>query len=462
MDEVSLTDYLRLLYRRKMTIGASVLVVLLLAAVYLAATPRVYESGFSLMIPQPAQDSFLGQLARMQSFSLTQPASGLTGREAYMQILSSRTVSETVMGRLELASLCGVELKDLRESLQLEMPREGGLVVTCRVPDSWILGGGSAAQKRRRAALLSARIANAYLDELRNFVQVNSLSLGRRNRVYVERQLSLAKADLARVEDALERFQVEHPGLMPPDKSFTYSQQVVDMSALQVEADISLAEARDKAASARAMWESGAPRGISPEALVNSASLEDLRGKLAKLEVQRATLLQDLTEHHPDVVSMEQEIGNTRDRIRTEVASMVKGQSQNADPARLENLRQLVLAEITRDGAKARRDALAAALSSLRQRSLSLPPAQTMYARLLRDLKSSETVYNVLLAEQAKARADEGKNPDDFVVLDAAVPPIKPSSPRLKITLVAALAMGLLMGIVIATLQGAPSRTRPR
>ncbi len=154
------------------------------------------------------------------------------------------------------------------------------------------------------------------------------------------------------------------------------------------------------------------------------------------------------------MVSLTQEIEKTYEEIRSEVARVVSGKAGSTSLAHQELLKQLVVLEVSYDGLVARRTALGGAMSNIERRLSDLPTKEIQYARLLRDLKAAETVYTTLLAEHAKARVAEGRDTDNFIVLDEAVVPERPARPRVKLTLLGALVLGCMLGVLAATLPG--------
>ena len=460
MEEINLLDYIDTLIRRKWTIISVTAAVLLIAGIVLAVMPRTYEGEVVLLFPEQVTDGLSSQLAQLARLPLLGNLPGLSGRNVYLTVLRSRTISENVCKRLGLDGY-GLEYEDLQDNLILETPKEGGLLLTCDVPTSWLRGHVPRRELKQRTAELAARTANTYISELRTFDQMNTLFMGKKHRLYVEEQVVRSKAELAEAEARLQKFQEEHPTLIPPDESSAYAEQALGIAATQTETDVALREAEGQLARARTTWNAGAPRDISPEAVVGSPGIAALRAQVAELEVKRATRLENFTESHPDVVSLTQEIEKTYDEIRSEVARVVSGKAGSTSAAHQELLKQLVVLEVSYDGLVARRTALGGAMSNIERRLSDLPTKEIQYARLLRDLKVAETVYTTLLAEHAKARVAEGRDTDNFIVLDDAIVPEKPAKPRVKLTLAAALVLGLMFGILAATAQGVPLGKRP-
>lgn len=453
MEELSLLDYMAIWRANKVTIIVAVLAALVIAGVTLVLMPKTYEGTTTLVFPEQQNTGLSAQLARLAGIPLPSGVTGLSGRDVYTTVLKSRTISERVCRSLNLQAY-GLDYDDLQDNLVLKMPKEGGLVLTFEVPTSWLKGYVASRELQKSTARLAADIANQYISELRAYDRSNTLFLGKKHRIFIEEQLARTKAELARAEARLQKFQETHPLLAPPDKSSAYVDQALSITTQQAEADVALEETSGQIARARSTWDKGAPDDVSPEAIIESPVISDLRVKLADLEVKRATLLEEFTENHPDVVGLSQEIEKIRSHIKSEVTQIVEGQASSISPAHQELLKQIVVLEITRDGLKARREALSQVMSKLESRMSTLPSIEMQYVRLLRDVKASEAVYTALLTEHAKARVTEGMDSDNFIVLDEAVPEDEPAKPSRKLTLLGSGLLGLILGMAIATATG--------
>ena len=454
MDEINLLDYMRLVIRRKWTVFGVTGIVVLLTGIALMVMPRTYEGEATLIFPQKSPDTLSSQLSQFTGLPmLGSLVPELSGRDVYVTVLKSRTLGETVLKNVGLDG-GDLDYEDMQDHLTLEMPKEGGLIIRCQVPSSWLKARVPRKDLRSETAQMAAEMANSYVAELQAYDQSNCLFMGRKQRIFVEQQLDRTLPELRLAEVRLKDFQQAHPTLIPPQESQAYAQQALELTSSQVQADVALDETKAQLARARSTWEAGAPENISPEAIADNPAIGELQLQLAKLEVQRATLLENVTEKHPDVVSLDQEIAKTYERLHTEVDRVVSGESGGVGPAQQELLKQLVLLEVNSDGLDARKSALASSMSNIERRLSGLPAAELQYARLLRDVKAAETVYTTLLAEHAKAKIAEGKDTDNFIVLDEAIVQKKPAKPRIKLTLAAALMLGMMLGVLIATAQG--------
>ena len=450
MDEINLLDYIRFVTRRKWTVVGVTGIIVVVTAIVLMVMPRTYEGETTLLLSQQGGPSPSSQLIQYVGFSLPSAPSGISGQEVYVTVLKSRTIYRAVCKRLHLERY-GLKSNSVSGSQLLTTSKPGGLVISCQVPTSYLRGHVPNSELKKRTAELAARMANAYVDELRVYDQTNALFVGKKNRLFIEEQLARTRTDLAADEVRLQRFQEEHPTLVPPEKSSRYPDEALNIMSKQIETDIALSEAEGQLARARVTWSIGAPTNVSPEAVADSSVLSGLRGDLAKLEVKRATLLENFTDSHPDVVGLTQEIDKTHEKVRSEVERVISGRSGSVDPAHQELLKQLVVLEVNQDGLRARRSALAGAMSHMESQLTGLPAEEIEYARRLRDMRSTEVVYTTLLTEHAKARIAEGQEADRFIVLDAAEASTTLVKPKVKLMLSVALMMGVMLGVMVAS-----------
>ena len=101
-----------------------------------------------------------------------------------------------------------------------------------------------------------------------------------------------------------------------------------------------------------------------------------------------------------------------------------------------------------------RRLATAREISRIEEQLARLPAQEIRYAGILRQYRAAESIYLTLLAERARARVAEGRDSDGFIVVDRAKPEKRAVSPRVLLTLLASLMIGIMLGIGIASAGG--------
>ncbi|HZL51837.1 MAG TPA: Wzz/FepE/Etk N-terminal domain-containing protein [Terracidiphilus sp.] len=84
-----------------------------------------------------------------------------------------------------------------------------------------------------------------------------------------------------------------------------------------------------------------------------------------------------------------------------------------------------------------------------------VPEAGLEYIRRLREVKYSETIFDILARQFEIAKLDEARQGALIQVVDPAVPPDKRSFPKRTLIVIAATIIGLLLGVLSAVLIGA-------
>jgi tyrosine-protein kinase Etk/Wzc len=79
-----------------------------------------------------------------------------------------------------------------------------------------------------------------------------------------------------------------------------------------------------------------------------------------------------------------------------------------------------------------------------------LPESSLEYTRRLRDVKYSETLFELLAQQYEAARIDEAKEAPMIQVVDRAIPPDRKSNPKRSIYTLVGLFMGCMLGIIVA------------
>lgn len=190
-----LVDILVVLVRNRRQIIGFPLLVAALAAGASLLIPDVYRGRTKLLPPHAAQSSAASLLSQLGAAGSVVGAAGMkNSSDLYVGILKSRTVADKLIGRFQLRNAYGTSSLDITRA-QLEgntaiASGKDGLI-TIEVEDT----------DRKRAAAL----ANAYVQELMDLTQVLAVTEAAQRRLFFERQLGLAKDNLASAEWALKQ-----------------------------------------------------------------------------------------------------------------------------------------------------------------------------------------------------------------------------------------------------------------
>ncbi len=204
-DEINLLDLLIVLAKHKFLVlglPAAAAVISLVVALLL---PNYYTATTKILPPQQTQatSSVLAQLGSLAGLAGGAATSALKNpNDLYVGMLKSRTVADNLIQRFDLNKLYDQTYQSLtRKRLEQETIITAGKdgIITVQVDD----------KDPKRAA----ELANGYVDELFKLTRVIAVTEASQRRLFFERQLELAKDNLARSE-ASTRLALQKGGLV--------------------------------------------------------------------------------------------------------------------------------------------------------------------------------------------------------------------------------------------------------
>jgi tyrosine-protein kinase Etk/Wzc len=264
-DQLNLLDLIVLLAKRKRLILGLIFLAAVLSTAISFVLPNVYTASAVLMPPQQQQSSasaMLGQLGAIVGFS---PAAigAKNPNDLYVGMLRSRTVSDALIERFKLRQLydkgTAVETRQqLAERTSISSGKDGLIVIEVDDHDP----------------ARAAEMANAYVQELEKLTSVLAVTEAAQRRLFFERQVQLAKDDLAAAEVALKETQ-EKTGLVQLDQQGrAMIEAVAALRAQIVTRQVELSAMRTFATE------------TNPEYRKTQQELASLRAELRKLERQ--------------------------------------------------------------------------------------------------------------------------------------------------------------------------------
>ncbi len=218
-EELNLLDYYKVIMRHKKMIAGIVMAVSVIAVVTSLLMAKTFKAD-AVIIPvsskgsgggMSALSSQFGGLASLAGMSLS---GGAGDAEKLLAILKSRTIVEDVINRENLmpilfekqwdAAANRWKSADPEKMPDMEMAvrkMKGAVVISDDKKAKTIKITGTF-----KTPELAARIVNAYLDELQNFINANALTTAKRNRLFIEGQLAENKEDLLEAGKEINAF----------------------------------------------------------------------------------------------------------------------------------------------------------------------------------------------------------------------------------------------------------------
>ncbi len=268
-EGINVLDVLIVLAERKGWIAKATVGFTLLVTIVVFLLPNRYTATAKILPPQQNQSlsaSMMGQLAGLGALGAL--AGGNLGlknpNDLYVGMLKSRTVEDALIQRFDLQKVywdkrVSDAQKDLEKASDIAASKEGFITIAVEDKD-----------KKR-----SAEMANAYVEELRKLMKHVAVTEAGQRRIFFEGQVSQAKDNLAKAEDALREMQ-QKTGVILIDGQ---AKGMVD-SVIRMKAQIAATEVQIQSMKS---FETDQ----NPDVVLANQQLTGLREQLAKLQRQQ-------------------------------------------------------------------------------------------------------------------------------------------------------------------------------
>jgi capsular exopolysaccharide synthesis family protein len=356
--------------------------------------------------------------------------------ETQNRIIASRTVAERVVRRLGLhrdrafmesnrGRARGVATSDvvtaaayLQDMLSVE-PVKDTRLVNLRVRDS----------NPERARLIADTLADCYIEktmEDRLGSTVAALE-------WLSAQLDSLREQLEASELSLHEFKKENNVLSVSleDRQNLVSAEMQALNAALTEARMKRIRLAARAAQLRVAVASDPLAAVST-AITENESIAALRAALRSKRAERHGLEVRYGDAHPKIVSLDAEIATLEGQVRSESQAMLAGaQADLAEAAQVETGLRRALEEANRAG-------------------LELNLREIEYGRLNRERESKAKVYDLLLERTAETDLTRMLRVTHVRIVDRALVPTTPVSPRFSTNVAGGVGAGLALGVLLA------------
>jgi polysaccharide biosynthesis transport protein len=268
-------------------------------------------------------------------------------------------------------------------------------------------------------------IAGRYIAYRREIEKSKASSAAR----FLREQLRRVNAELGEAEDDFRTFKERERVL---DPSVQTSNEVARLIAKESERS-SLEAERQALSKSLAEIDSAGSRPGAPSPyrrlvglpfLLRNGAASALLSALVTAENEKAALV-SATSEDPDMRVVTAKIRNLEDQLRSITQTYLQGVANQVS-------------------------SLDATLGTFAYRLNTIPKKQLEYARRQRQVESLEAVHNLLQTRLNEAEIAESVEDATVAVLDSAVTPSSPSSPKPLINLAAGMAVGIMLGVCLA------------
>ena len=466
-QEPGFEDYLQIILRGKWVILAAFLLVLAATAAYTFTTKPVYEATTSVLIDTKGQQS--------SGFMDFTGFGAVKNIKNELEILKSRSLAEVVAQSLHDRSFTD---SDSTEPILIvrggedngpgpdfvtigqTVGRLGGDVSFEPVRDSDVIKVTAKSPQAREAALIANTYAQVYYD--RNMF--TSRTRSRAVKEFLQGQLNTRSGTLDKAEEQLQKY-METKGIVSLDEEAKkVIEQLSALEATRDATDIQIQSLNKTLSSYQEELRKVEPNVARVMGEANDPYIRQMQDQLAKLEVQRdVTIAQN-----PNVVGQEifsqrlKEIDGQIEalrrtlKLRTDeyLKSILPGQSATSgsnDPAAYLSQVKLKIIEtqIEQQSLIAKQRALGEVIAQYESQFNQIPQKSIEYARLQRSRLSNEKLYLLVEEKYNEAAIKEQSEFGYIDIIDPAVVPLGPVSPKNRLNLLLGALLGLGLGIAL-------------
>lgn len=270
----------------------------------------------------------------------------------------------------------------------------------------------------------AAALANAFADA---YIQA-SLELkvdpARRQVTWFEQQVSQLRDELVAAQGRLSKYQSDHGVLGVDDARMDVENARLQEISNQL---VAVQAAMYDANTRREQITSSDQLDALPD-LMKNPLIQSLKSELARAEAKLAEIGERYDLNHPQYRAAAAEVMSLRSKLNLEIGVARGSLVQNATMARRQ------VGEVQK------------ALEEQKDRIIALKRQQDELTVLKRDVESARTAYDAALQQANQTKLESRVDRTNVAILNPAMPPLLPDSPKILLNLV----VGLFAGVVLA------------
>jgi len=403
------------------TVLAAVMVSLLL--------PKSYKATASLLVDAKDEQS-LNNVLR----PLMLPQERLNYMQTQIDILASRKVAAKVVQDLKLADSRSTQAafaKDADSAVSVEDRLVEGLLKALKVETSQsnvMQASFSSADPQ-----FSARVANAFAKAYIDTVLELRVEPTRQAAAWFDEQLKALRANL---EDAQAKLTSYHQqrGIVSADERYdTENTRLGMLSDELAKAQEQTLQWNSRASQARKVLVQGGTPDALPEVLDN-AFVQRLKADLVRGEARLQELAAQYGSSYPQYQRQVSENQALREKLDAEMKKVLTG------------------VEISARQNRQREGDLMKAMAVQRAQLLAFKEQRNELTVLRRNVESAERAYDTAMQRSVVSQVDSRASQANVAVLNAAVVPSAPASPKIGLNVALSVVIGTILGIGLVVL----------
>ena len=476
-QQVTIQDYMRILYRGRWIIILSFLVIVSATVYYTFTTQPVYEAAGLVMIKE--EGSMQSQIFEMTSFMKRE-----TMINNQVEILRSYTLAEDVILRLQKSPhadslwILGNRQHEDRFSVKkwlfalLKLDTTGTEVETVEdLAEGFRESAISVAPKRDtdmielRVQGLSPFEASLVTNTWMEAYQDLDISISRGEvsevRSFLEEKLVNMQEELTAAEDALKDYKEINQVASLDEETQQLIQQAAQFQTLYQEARTEL-EANEKRLEYLKSQLDASQRSLIEQATsLSSPAIMVLQEQMAELIAEKASYEQQLRgagfspQEDPKLNNMEQRLKGLQEKIVEETRNLVGRGTAAMNPLNVSEqlLTTIIEMETENKSLKSKTSEYSGIVRRFDRMLNSLPEKALKLARLQREAEVNNNIFMMLREKYEENRIAEAGQLGSVRIVDWAKPPKDPIKPRKKMNVLMGMMVGFGLGVGITFLR---------
>jgi succinoglycan biosynthesis transport protein ExoP len=282
---------------------------------------------------------------------------------------------------------------------------------------------------------VAAMATNGLLDE---YVEQNlevKLQSSQNMLDWLDKELANQQKKVEESERALAEYRDKQNALSLDDKQNIVLSRLNALNDAVTRAKMERVQKETQYSQIKPLMRGGVDGPASPDQLpivVQSAQMQQLKGKLAELQQQKVQLSSKYGEKHPQILNVNLQLTDTQRQLDLETAKALQSIKNDYDTA--------VLNERT----------LAQNLEAAKDDAQDLSRKSVGYNVMEREAKSNRQVYESLLQREKELRVSSNSRANNVRIVDRAEVPKTPLAPTGRRTWFTSLAVGFALAIAVA------------
>ncbi|RZL30449.1 MAG: chain length determinant protein EpsF, partial [Rubrivivax sp.] len=274
----------------------------------------------------------------------------------------------------------------------------------------------------------AAAVANAFADEYQKITVQLKTEPAKKASSYLNEQTRQLRDNVEAAQARLSKYQQEKGIVsLDPNRIDVELARLSDLSAQLVQAQSAAMEGNSRQAAAHAS-------ALGSPDVANNVLIQTMRANLAMAEGKFADTSQRYGNNHPQYLAAKAELDKVRGALAVAMGTVSRSVGANAQV-----LRQ-------------READLRAAVAEQKTRVLELNRARDELGVLLKDLDSAQRAFDAASQRFSQTRIEALSEQSDISLLNPAVAPLEPSSPRVLLNTLVAVLLGTILGVGLALL----------